>query len=82
MLMSKSLYEEKILSEIHTLPEEALPKVLKLLLVIKDEFLTQDKTPERTSSAHEITHANTKRLMSTSRTNWAHDMMTEREERV
>lgn len=69
MLMSKSLYEEKILCEIHTLPEEALPKVLKLLLVIKDEFLSQDNAPERMPSAHEITHANTKRLLGTSRTN-------------
>ncbi len=82
MLMSKSMYEEKILFEIQSLPEESLPKVLKLLLVIKDEFFTQEKTPDRMSDAHAITHANTKRLLSTSHTNWARDIIAEREERV
>ncbi len=80
--MSKIVYEEKILAEVRALPEDALPKVLKLLFVIKDEFLTQENEPEHTSDDTRISHDHTKRLLNTSQRNWADDIIADREDRI
>ena len=80
--MSKVAYEEKILSEVRALPEGALPKVLKLLFIIKDEFIIQENESERISDAAGINHTRTKRLLSTSQRNWADDIIADREDRI
>ena len=35
-------YTEQILQELHALPAEALPKVLRLLRLVREEFLTHE----------------------------------------
>jgi hypothetical protein len=42
-------YEEQILKEIRALPEDALPKVLRLITLVRQEFLTaREPSLERT----------------------------------
>lgn len=82
MLMNKMAYEEKILHEVRALPEDALPKVLKLLVLMKDEFLRQDKQVDSISDDPNINHRKTQRLLDTSHQNWAHDIIAERAERI
>ena len=53
-MVNKVAYEEKILYEVRTLPEEALPKVLKLLSLIKDEFVVQEVYSEIVGDDNDI----------------------------
>ena len=82
MLMNKMAYEEKILYEVRALPEDALPKVLKLLVLMKDEFLTQDKNADVILDDLRINHGKTKQLVSTSHNNWAQEIIAERKDRL
>ena len=82
MLMNKMAYEEKILYEVRALPEDALPKVLKLLVLMKDEFLTQDKNADVILDDQSVNHTKTQRLLDTSHQNWADDIIAEREDRI
>ena len=36
-------YEEQIINELRALPKEALPKVLRLLIVVREELLTSEQ---------------------------------------
>ena len=40
-MLRKSDYEERILKEIRKLPIEALPKLYRLISLIKEEFLSR-----------------------------------------
>ena len=82
MLMNKMAYEEKILYVVRALPEDALPKVLKLLVLMKDEFLAQDKHTDMMSDEQCVNHAKTQQLLGSSRQNWAYDVIAERVDRI
>ncbi len=78
--MTKASYEEYILNEIRKLPEESLPKVAKLISLIKEEFITPEKDFEIPDES--INHERTRTLLATSKTNWAHSIIADREDRV
>ena len=79
-MLNKAQYEKRILGEIRSLPEEALPKIARLLLLIREEFVT---TESRLPSDEEGTnHEKTRNLLSTSKGNWAADVIADREDRV
>ena len=75
-----SKYEERILREIKALPEEVLPKVARVISIIRDEFTSEEPLPEQTDER--INHKRTKSLLSTSKGNWAHEIISEREDRI
>ena len=77
-----NLYEEQILKELKALPEEALPKVLRLLIVVREEFLVPKRLKHPTASHKRINHEKTRRLLSTSHNNWAQELRAEREDRL
>jgi len=79
-MLNKASYERRILNEIRSLPEEALPKVIRLLSLIKDEFVAQKVNHEIVND--ETNHEKTRDLLSTSRGNWAEDIIAEREDRI
>jgi hypothetical protein len=75
-------YTEQILKELQALPAEALPKVLRLLMLVREEFLTHE-TQGRPPEAREATsHARTQQLLASSQRNWAQDLIAEREDRL
>jgi hypothetical protein len=75
-------YTEQILKELQALPAEALPKVLRLLMLVREEFLTHE-TQGRLPEAHEpASHARTQQLLASSQRNWAQDLIAEREDRL
>ena len=75
-------YTEQILKELQALPAEALPKVLRLLILVREEFLTHE-TPDVPQAAHEPTsHTRTRQLLASSQSNWAQDLISEREDRL
>jgi hypothetical protein len=75
-------YEEQILKELKELPEEALPKVLRFLILLREEFFTEVKRHSRESAQEKTNHERTRQLLGSSKGNWAQDLIAEREERL
>ena len=75
-------YEEQILKEIRALPQEALPKLFRLLTVVRDEFLSSEQTKPPPPLQGSTSHEKTQQLLSTSKSNWAQDIIAEREDRL
>ncbi len=73
-------YEKRIVREIRSLPEEALPKVLRLLSLIKEEFVTEG--PSMSLPDEEIDHHKTRDLLASSQRNWAQDVIEDRADRI
>ena len=79
-MIDKSQYEKRILGEIRSLPEEALPKIARLLSLIREEFVTpESRFP---LGEEDTSHEKTRNLLSTSKGNWAADIIADREDRV
>ena len=76
----KAVYEERILKEIRTLPEEALPMVMRLVSLIKEQLLAQDSGIE--ASPQHTSHERTRELLASSKRNWAHEIIAGREDRI
>ncbi len=73
-------YKKRVLREIKALPEEALPKVARLISLIRKEFITEE--PFAVETDEKINHKRTRSLLSTSKGNWAHEIISEREDRI
>jgi len=73
-------YEKRIVREIRSLPEEALPKVLRLLSLIKEEFVAEE--PSMRLPDEEIDHNKTRGLLASSQRNWAQDVIEDRTDRI
>ena len=81
-MASATPYEEQILKEIKGLPEEALPKVLRFLILLREEFFPQGKVQLQSSTQEPRSHERTRQLLATAKGNWAQDLISEREERL
>ena len=75
-------YTEQILKELQALPAEALPKVLRLLRLVREEFLTHETRSTPQEAREPTRHARTRQLLASSPSNWAQDLITEREDRL
>ena len=73
-------YEKRIVREIKSLPEEALPKVLRLISLIKEEFVAEGQSMRLPDE--EINHNKTRDLLSSSQRNWAQDVIEDRADRI
>ena len=80
IMLKKSNYEERILKEIQKLPIEALPKLYRLIALIREEFLSREAVSEGLNEG--INHKRTRSLLSTSKSNWARDVIIDREDRI
>ena len=79
-MLNKLQYEKRILCEIQSLPEEALPKIVRLLSLIREEFVApESKFP---LGEEDISHEKTRKLLSTFKDNWAADVIADREDRI
>ncbi len=79
-MLNKVQYEKRILDEIQTMPEEALPKIIRMLALLREEFIEQETVSE--TSEDDITHIKTRQLLSSSKSNWANDITNDREDRI
>ena len=75
-------YTEQILKELQALPAEALPKVLRLLMLVREEFLTHETQGGPPEAREPTSHARTQQLLASSQNNWAQDLIAEREDRL
>lgn len=75
-------YTEQILQELQALPAEALPKVLRLLRLVREEFLTHETRSILQEAREPTSHARTRQLLTSSPSNWAQDVIAEREDRL
>jgi len=75
-------YTEQILKELQALPAEALPKVLRLLRLVREEFLTYEARGVLQEAGEPASHARTRQLLTSSPSNWAQDIIAEREDRL
>lgn len=81
-MLNAKFYEEQILKELKALPEEALPKVLRLLALIRQEFCAPEKQQLQTAPPELTSHDRTQQLLATSQSNWAQELIVEREDRL
>ena len=81
-MTNAKLYEEQILKEIKALPEEALPKVLRLLTLVREEFFAQERQELQKAPQETASHEKTQHLLATSKSNWAQELIAEREDRL
>ncbi len=79
-MITKLQYEKRILNEIELMPKEALPKIYRLLSLIREEFVMKETT--KGPAIESVNHTKTKSLLSTSKSDWAKDIITDREERL
>lgn len=75
-------YEEQILKELRALPKEALPKVLRLIALVREEFLTKEKPELQQDIREKANHGKTRQFLATSKSNWAQELIAEREDRL
>lgn len=75
-------YTEQILQELQALPAEVLPKVLRLLRLVREEFLTHEARGVPQDADAPTSHAKTQQLLASSQSNWAQDIIAEREDRL
>jgi hypothetical protein len=75
-------YTEQILKELQALPAEALPKVLRLLMLVREEFLTHETQGIPPETREPTSHARTQQLLASSQSSWAQDLIAEREDRL
>src|ERR671924_2047131 len=64
-MTNAKLYEEQILKEIKALPEEALPKVLRLLTLVREEFFAQERQELQKAPQETASHEKTQHLLAT-----------------
>jgi hypothetical protein len=81
-MSNTKLYEEQILKELKAMPEEALPKVLRLLALIREEFCTPERRQSQTTPTALTSHERTQQLLATSQNNWSQELIAEREDRL
>jgi len=81
-MANRSQYEEQILKELRTLPQEALPKVLRLLALIRAEFLTQEQSSLQKETQEKPSHERTRQLLAPFKGNWAQELIAGREDRL
>lgn len=75
-------YEEQILKELQALPEEALPKVLRLITLVRQEFLSQETREAPREVREKTSHERTRQLLASSKSSWAQELIAEREDRL
>ena len=80
-MLDKARYEKRILNEVRAMPEESLPTVVRLLALIREEFTVRHTAPEL-SEDDGVSHEKTRKLLATSKSNWAWDIAEEREDRI
>jgi len=81
-MANAKLYEEQILKEIKALPEEALPKVLRLITLVREEFFAQERQEPQKAPLEPTSHEKTQQLLAASKSNWAQELIAEREDRL
>ena len=78
--MSKARpYEDEILKTVCAIPEEALPKVLQLVTLVREECRSRDK---KVAGSTNTSHERTRRLLAASKSNWAQKLLAERDDRL
>lgn len=75
-------YEERILKELRSLPEEALPKILRFITLLKQEFLSPEAAGRKRLDHRKTDHKRIQELLASSKTNWAQELITDREDRL
>jgi hypothetical protein len=75
-------YEAEILKALKTLPAAALPKVWRLLMVLQEEFFAAEHGESSPAPRLPTSHERTRRLLASSRGNWAQELIAEREDRL
>ena len=76
----KAHYEKRIWQEIRSLPEDALPKVIRILSLITEEFVSEHADAQVLDEA--IDHKETRRLLASSESSWARDITADRADRI
>ena len=77
----RRVYEDQIVSALRALPHAALAEVLRLVTLLRDQCRAREQRPESKRNGR-ASHERTRRLLSTSKTNWAQELIRDREDRL
>ena len=75
-------YEEEILKALKTLPAAALPKVWRLIMVLREEFFAAEHAEPSQAPLQPTNHEKTRRLLASSTGNRAQELIAAREDRL
>jgi hypothetical protein len=75
-------YEAEILKALKTLPADALPKVWRLILLVREEFFASEQGESAPPPRPPTSHEQTQRLLASSASNWAQELIAAREDRL
>lgn len=75
-------YEAEILKTLKTLPADALPKVWRLIMLVREEFLASEPGESAPPPRPPTSHEKTRRLLASSARNWAQELIAAREDRL
>jgi hypothetical protein len=75
-------YEEEILKVLKTLPKEALPEVWRLIMSVREEFFAAQQGASSEIPQPQTSHDKTQRVLASSTSNWAQELVAERDDRL
>ncbi len=78
---NRRAYEDQIVSALRGLPHAALAEVLRLVTLLRDQYRARQQRPGSKRNGR-ASHERTRQLLSTSTTNWAHELIRDREDRL
>jgi hypothetical protein len=82
VMSHKEAYEKQIAKALRTLPQPALEEVLHLIGVVREKYVTPPGAIRAESSSGRAMHEHTRQLLAVSRSNWAQDLIRDREDRL
>ena len=82
--MSKARqFEDEIIRAVRAMPDDALPKVLRIVERVRQEFLDSQQNSQKPSDGlSTASHEHTRKLIASSKGNWAQELRAEREDRL
>lgn len=79
---SKEAYEKRIATELHRLPHAALVEVLRIVTAMGEKYRARQRLAPGPASNGRSRHEHTRQLLASSQSNWAQDLIQERDDRL
>jgi hypothetical protein len=79
---SKEAYEKQIADELRALPRAALAEVLRLITAVREKYQVRSASAPAPTRNGRAAHERTRRLLASSKSNWAQGLIGEREDRL
>ena len=79
---SKEAYEKQIVDELRALPRAALAEVFRMITAVREKYRVRSGSAPGPARNGRVAHERTRRLLASSKSNWAEGLIREREDRL